>query len=84
MARRLHLSVAMGDPDREMGFYTALFGVEPSVRKDYYAKWMIDDPRLSFTISSRVRSRTRGFGLAASRSSTTPMFTPTASPTRPG
>ncbi len=56
MARRLHLSVAVSDLDRAMGFYTALFGVEPSVRKDDYAKWMIDDPRLNFAITSRGRT----------------------------
>ena len=56
MTRRLHLSVAVSDLDRAMGFYTALFGVEPSVRKDDYAKWMIDDPRLNFAITSRGRA----------------------------
>lgn len=56
MARRLHLSVAVSELDRAIGFYTALFGVEPSVRKDDYAKWMVDDPRLNFAITSRGRT----------------------------
>jgi hypothetical protein len=34
-------------------FYTALFGVEPEVLKDDYAKWMLDDPRINFAISER-------------------------------
>ena len=35
-------------------FYTQLFGTAPTVRKDDYAKWMLEDPRLNFAISSRT------------------------------
>jgi hypothetical protein len=31
-------------------FYSAMFASEPAERKPDYAKWMIDDPRVSFTI----------------------------------
>jgi catechol 2,3-dioxygenase-like lactoylglutathione lyase family enzyme len=34
-------------------FYTALFAAEPTVAKPDYAKWMLDDPRVNFAISSR-------------------------------
>ena len=34
-------------------FYSHLFAAEPVVRKDDYAKWMLDDPRVNFAISSR-------------------------------
>ena len=34
-------------------FYSTLFGAEPSVRKEDYAKWMLDDPRINFAISTR-------------------------------
>jgi len=30
-----------------------VFGQEPTVRKDDYAKWMIEDPRINFAISKR-------------------------------
>src|SRR5262249_29221641 len=36
-----------------IGFYSALFAAKPSVVKDDYAKWMLDDPRVNFAISSR-------------------------------
>jgi hypothetical protein len=31
-------------------FYSAMFASEPAELKPDYAKWMIDDPRVSFTI----------------------------------
>jgi hypothetical protein len=33
-------------------FYSTLFAAEPAVLKDDYAKWMLDDPRVNFAISS--------------------------------
>jgi hypothetical protein len=30
-----------------------LFAAEPAVKKDDYAKWMLDDPRVNFAISTR-------------------------------
>ena len=41
------------DLDQSIRFYSQLFGAEPSVRKDDYAKWMLDDPRVNFAISRR-------------------------------
>ena len=32
---------------------SALFAAEPAVKKDDYAKWMLDDPRVNFAISTR-------------------------------
>jgi catechol 2,3-dioxygenase-like lactoylglutathione lyase family enzyme len=51
--RRLHVSVAVSDIERSIDFYSTLFAVAPSVRKTDYAKWMLDDPRVNFSISSR-------------------------------
>src|SRR4029077_7511650 len=34
-------------------FYSTLFATEPVVLKGDYAKWMLDDPRVNFVISSR-------------------------------
>ena len=36
-----------------MQFYSALFAAQPTVRKDDYAKWMLEDPRVNFAISKR-------------------------------
>jgi catechol 2,3-dioxygenase-like lactoylglutathione lyase family enzyme len=49
---RLHVHVAVNDLDQSIRFYSAMFGAEPTVLKDDYAKWMVDDPRVNFAISS--------------------------------
>jgi catechol 2,3-dioxygenase-like lactoylglutathione lyase family enzyme len=51
--KRLHVHVAVDNLERSIGFYSTLFGAKPSVTKDDYAKWMLDDPRVNFAISSR-------------------------------
>ena len=53
--KRFHVHVAVSDLDRSIGFYSTLFGTEPTVRKSDYAKWMLDDPRINFAISQRAR-----------------------------
>ena len=51
--RRFHVHVGVENLDASIRFYANLFGSEPSVRKDDYAKWMLDDPRINFAISRR-------------------------------
>ena len=49
---RFHVHVAVGDLSENVRFYSAIFGAQPSVLKDDYAKWMLDDPRVNFAIST--------------------------------
>jgi len=49
---RFHVHVHVADLDTSISFYNQLFGSAPTVRKHDYAKWMLDDPRLNFAISS--------------------------------
>ena len=51
--KRFHVHVAVQDLARSIRFYSAMFGATPTVRKDDYAKWMLDDPRINFAISCR-------------------------------
>jgi catechol 2,3-dioxygenase-like lactoylglutathione lyase family enzyme len=51
--KRLHVHVAVENLAQSVGFYSTLFGSEPTVHKDDYAKWMLDDPRVNFAISQR-------------------------------
>jgi catechol 2,3-dioxygenase-like lactoylglutathione lyase family enzyme len=51
--KRLHIHVAVDDLAKSINFYSAMFGVSPTKQKDDYAKWMLDDPRINFAISSR-------------------------------
>jgi predicted enzyme related to lactoylglutathione lyase len=53
--KRLHVHVSVEDIERSVGFYSALFAARPSVVKTDYAKWMLDDPRVNFAISTRGR-----------------------------
>ena len=52
--KRLHVHVAVHDLQQSIRFYSALFAAEPAVKKDDYAKWMLDDPRVNFAISTRA------------------------------
>jgi catechol 2,3-dioxygenase-like lactoylglutathione lyase family enzyme len=51
--KRFHVHVSVPDLAQSIRFYSTLFGTEPAVTKDDYAKWMLDDPRLNFAISQR-------------------------------
>lgn len=55
--KRFHVSVGVDDLDRSIRFYTNLFGAEPAVHETDYAKWMLDEPRINFAISSRGDAR---------------------------
>ena len=51
--KRLHVHVGVHDMNQSIRFYSALFAAEPTVRKDDYAKWQLEDPRINFAISTR-------------------------------
>lgn len=50
--KRLHVHVGVENLDQSIKFYSTLFAAEPTVTKHDYAKWMLDDPRVNFAISS--------------------------------
>jgi catechol 2,3-dioxygenase-like lactoylglutathione lyase family enzyme len=54
--KRFHVNVSVADLEQSVDFYNTLFGQQPSVHKDDYAKWMLDDPRVNFAISKSSRS----------------------------
>jgi catechol 2,3-dioxygenase-like lactoylglutathione lyase family enzyme len=54
--KRFHVHLGVADLEQSIRFYSGLFGAPPAVRKDDYAKWMIDDPRVNFAISARGRN----------------------------
>src|SRR3990170_3501327 len=51
--KRFHVHVAVHDLEESIRFYKALFDAEPTVRRDDYAKWQLEDPRVNFAISRR-------------------------------
>ena len=53
--KRFHIHVGVEQLDESIRFYSALFGAEPVKRKTDYAKWLLEDPRVNFAISTRAR-----------------------------
>lgn len=51
--KRFHVHVGVHDLKQSIRFYSALFAAEPTVLKEDYAKWQLDDPRVNFAISTR-------------------------------
>ena len=54
--KRFHVHVAVDSLVPSIAFYSGLFGQAPTVTKDDYAKWSLDDPRVNFAISARGRA----------------------------
>ena len=50
--QRFHVNLTVKDLDSSIAFYSALFASEPTLKHDDYAKWMLDDPRINFAIST--------------------------------
>lgn len=64
--KRFHVSVSVSELGRSVAFYNTLFGAQPTVLKDDYAKWMLEDPRINFSIiESRVQRGVNHIGLQA-------------------
>jgi catechol 2,3-dioxygenase-like lactoylglutathione lyase family enzyme len=51
--KRFHVHVAVDDLTKSINFYSKLFGQAPTKEKNDYAKWMLEDPRVNFAISTR-------------------------------
>jgi hypothetical protein len=50
--KRFHLHVSVHDLQESIRFYSTLFATPPAVRHTDYAKWMLEDPRINFAIST--------------------------------
>jgi predicted lactoylglutathione lyase len=53
---RFHVHLNVADLGASVRFYSELFAAEPTVLKDDYAKWMLEDPRVNFAISNTGRT----------------------------
>ncbi len=50
--KRLHVSFNVTDLEKSIAFYTQLLGAEPTVVREGYAKWMLEDPRVNFVVET--------------------------------
>jgi catechol 2,3-dioxygenase-like lactoylglutathione lyase family enzyme len=55
--KRIHIHVGVEKLEESIRFYSAVFGTEPVKVKPDYAKWMLDDPRVNFAISTRASKK---------------------------
>ena len=53
--KRFHVHVHVEDLAKNIAFYSAMFNAQPTRVEGDYAKWMLEDPRINFAISSRGR-----------------------------
>lgn len=51
--KRFHVHVHVDDLSANVAFYSAMFGAAPTRLENDYAKWMLEDPRVNFAISTR-------------------------------
>ena len=51
--KRFHLHISVNNLDESIQFYSTLFAAQPTVLQSDYAKWMLEDPRINFAISTR-------------------------------
>lgn len=55
--KRLHVHVGVENIEASIAFYSALFAAAPVTVKADYAKWLLEDPRLNFAISTRSQKK---------------------------
>ena len=55
--KRFHIHVGVKNIEESVQFYSTLFGQKPVKLKDDYAKWLLEDPKLNFAISTRSEEK---------------------------
>jgi catechol 2,3-dioxygenase-like lactoylglutathione lyase family enzyme len=50
--KRFHIHVSVANLEESIRFYSTIFAAHPTVQQSDYAKWMLDDPRVNFAIST--------------------------------
>lgn len=51
--KRFHVHLHVQDLQSSIAFYSRLFSAQPARVETDYAKWMLEDPRVNFAISTR-------------------------------
>jgi catechol 2,3-dioxygenase-like lactoylglutathione lyase family enzyme len=49
----MHVMLRVKDLDEATRFYSSLFDAAPTKQKSDYAKWMLDNPRINFSIAEK-------------------------------
>jgi catechol 2,3-dioxygenase-like lactoylglutathione lyase family enzyme len=51
--KRFHVHAHVEDLPASVAFYSKMFAAEPARLEADYAKWMLEDPRINFAVSTR-------------------------------
>ena len=54
---RMHISIAVEDITKAIEFYSTLFNQQPTIVREDYAKWMVEDPKINFAIDKNCGSQ---------------------------
>lgn len=54
--KRMHIHLSVDDLEKNIEFYSAMFGAEPTVKQADYAKWRLDEPTINFAVSQKGRT----------------------------
>jgi len=63
--KRLHVHMSVENIAQSVKFYSTLFAAAPAVTKPDYAKWMLEDPRVNFAISTHGKPGLDHLGIQA-------------------
>ena len=50
--KRIHISLNVTDLNASVAYYSNLLASEPTLRKDDYAQWLLDDPHVNFVLEA--------------------------------
>jgi len=53
LMKRMHVHIAVDELSESIGFYSTIFGSAPTIEREDYAKWNLNDPKVNFAISLR-------------------------------
>ena len=51
--KRMHIHIAVNELSESIGFYSTIFGSAPTIKREDYAKWNLNNPKVNFAISLR-------------------------------
>lgn len=55
--KRLHIHISVNELSESKKFYSTIFNAAPSVEREDYAKWDLDEPAVNFAISNHGHPR---------------------------
>ena len=48
--KRFHVSLSVSDLGQSKAFYSRMFGAEPTLEREHYVQWELEDPSINFVV----------------------------------